>query len=84
MDNGTVNIPKWFWAVAIFFLLWNIMGVLSFLGHTFISSETIAELPEKEQALYGEHPLWTSIVFAIAVLTGFAGSIGLLLKKEMV
>ncbi len=82
MENEKINIPKWFWFVTIFFLLWNVMGVLSFLGHTFITEEALAELPENERALYGDYPLWTTIVFAIAVITGLLGSIGLVMKKR--
>jgi hypothetical protein len=82
MENEKINIPKWFWFVTIFFLLWNIMGVLSFLGHTFITEEALAELPENERALYGDYPVWTTIVFAIAVLTGLMGAIGLVLRKR--
>ncbi len=82
MENAKIKIPKWFWVVAIFFLLWNIMGVLSFFGHTFISDEALAKLPEKERELYGDYPMWTTIVFAIAVIGGFLGSLGLILKKK--
>ncbi|WP_339666172.1 hypothetical protein [Maribacter arcticus] len=74
--------PKWFWVVAIFFLLWNIMGVLSFFAHTFISEEALAALPDNEKELYGDYPIWTTIVFAIAVFFGLFGSLGLLLKKR--
>ena len=82
MKNEKTKIPIWFWVVSIFFLLWNLMGVLSFFAHTFISDEALAELPANERALYGEYPLWTSIVFAIAVLTGFIGNVGLVLKRK--
>ena len=77
-----MKIPKWFWVVAIFFLLWNIMGVLSFFAHTFISEEALAALPDNEKELYGDYPIWTTIVFAIAVFFGLFGSLGLLLKKR--
>ncbi len=82
MENGKIRIPMWFWIVAVFFLLWNIMGVFSFFGHTFISEEALVKLPEKERELYGDYPIWTTIVFAIAVLFGFLGSLGLLFKKK--
>ncbi len=82
MGNVKMKIPKWFWPVAIFFLLWNIMGILSFFAHTFISEEALAVLPEKERELYGDYPIWTTIVFAIAVFFGFFGSLGLILKKK--
>lgn len=80
MEN--IKIPKWFWVVAIFFLLWNILGVLSFFTHTFISEEALALLPEKERELYGDYPIWTTVVFAIAVFFGLFGSLGLLLKRK--
>lgn len=71
-----------YWVLTIFCILWNIMGVLSFFGHTFITEEAIALLPENEQALYGEYPMWVTVIFAIAVFTGFLGSIGLAAKKK--
>jgi hypothetical protein len=80
MEN--IKIPKWFWVITIFFLLWNIMGLLSFFAHTFISEDALAALPQNERELYGDYPIWTTIVFAIAVFFGFFGSLGLLLKKK--
>tara|TARA_B110000046_G_C12737511_1_gene291108 strand:+ start:177 stop:608 length:432 start_codon:yes stop_codon:yes gene_type:complete len=78
----TIKIPVWFWILAVFFLLWNIMGVLSFFSHVFISDEMLTKLPEDQSALYGDYPLWTNVVFAIAVFGGLFGSLGLILKKK--
>ena len=58
------------------------MGVLSFFGHTFITEEALAKLPENESALYGEYSIWTTILFAIATFGGLIGSIGLILKRK--
>jgi hypothetical protein len=82
IKQSEVKNPRWFWVLAIFFLLWNLMGVLSFFGHTFITDEALAKLPEKERELYGDYPIWTIIIFATAVFFGFLGSIGLLIKKK--
>lgn len=82
MQNYTTNTPKWYWALSIFSLLWNFMGVLSFYTHTFISDKALAALPQNERELYGDYPIWTTIVFAIAVFFGLFGSIGLLVKKR--
>ena len=72
-----------FWIVALFFLLWNLVGVLSFFTHTFISDASLAALPENERALYTQYPLWTTIVFGAAVFYGFTSALGLLMKKKM-
>lgn len=77
------TIPKWFWLLALFLLLWNIMGVFSFFAHTFISEEALTLLPIEQQELYSNYPTWTTFVFAIAVFFGFIGSIALLLKKKL-
>ena len=82
MENKKTKISIWFWVVAVFFLLWNIMGVGSFFMHTFISNETLDALPIAEKELYKSYPLWTKIVFAIAVAGGLLGSLGLLFKKK--
>lgn len=82
MENTKTKVPVWFWVVAIILLLWNLMGVFSFFAHTFIPEEALAALPENERALYGEYPLWVTILFAIAVFTGLLGTIGLIAKKK--
>lgn len=82
MERVNKKLPTWFKVIAIIALLWNIMGVLSFFMHVFMPDEAIAALPEKEQALYGEYPLWTNIVFALATIAGLLGAIGLVMKKK--
>lgn len=84
MENTKMKTPIWYWVVTVFFLLWNFMGVISFYTFTFISDEALAALPDDERALYGDYPLWTTIIFAIAVFFGLLGSIGLILKRSWV
>jgi hypothetical protein len=83
MNTLQKKLPSWFWIIGIVSWLWNIMGIFSFVGHTFISEEALALLSEKEQSLYNSFPLWVTVVFAIAVLTGFVGSIMLLARQQM-
>ena len=83
MKTIKTTVPRWFWFITVISLLWNIIGVLSFIGHTFITTKSIQSLSVEEQALYSEYPLWTTIVFAIAVLTGLWGSITLLVRKQI-
>lgn len=82
MESYKIKVPVWFWILSVFFLLWNIMGVISFFAHTFVSEDYLAALPDNERALYGEFSLWTTIIFAVAVFGGFIGSFGLLLRRK--
>lgn len=82
MEKQIKKIPGWFWVVAILMLLWNLMGVMSFFQNILISDETLKSLPQNEQELYGNYPLWTKIAFGIAVFGGAIGCIGLLLKAK--
>jgi hypothetical protein len=84
MENQFAKLPKWYMILAVLFLLWNLMGVGSFVQHITISNspETLAALPANEAALYGKYPIWTHIAFAVSVFTGVLGCIGLLLKKK--
>jgi hypothetical protein len=82
MENQKTTIPNWFWAVAVFSLLWNLMGVASFFQQITMTDEALKSLPLAEQELYSSYPLWTFIAFAFAVFGGIIGSIGLLMKKK--
>lgn len=71
-----------FWIVSFIALFWNIMGVIAYLGQAFMTSEALALLPEAEQAYYASVPAWVTAAFAIAVFSGFLGSVALVLKKK--
>lgn len=52
MTTSTQKIPTWFWIISIVLLLWNLMGIGSFVFHSFImKGEALAALPENERAL---------------------------------
>ena len=76
------NIPKWFKTVAIIAIIWNLMGVMAFVLQTMMTSEMIALLPEAEQKLYENIPVWATVAFACAVWGGFFGSALLFAKKQ--
>lgn len=41
----------------------------------------MAQLPKGEQDIWNAMPAWLWVVYAVAVLSGFAGAIGLLMRK---
>ena len=79
---STVQPSKWFRAVVAFALVWNLMGIFNFYTQITLSEEAIAVLPLAEQELMNTTPLWSLIAFAIGVLGGSLGCIGLLKQKR--
>jgi len=72
-----------FWIIAVIALIWNGMGVMAYLTRAFITDEMIATLPKEQQAEFlVVLPSWVTAAFAIAVFSGFLGTICLLLKKK--
>lgn len=82
MNRNKTKLPVWFWLITIIMLLWNLMGVASFFAHTMMSEEALQILPEAERNLYGNYPLWTKIIFALATFGGVLGCIALLMRKK--
>lgn len=81
--NTQGSIPKWFTIAATLALVWNLMGVLAFVGQVTMTDEMMAQLPQAEQTLYRTIPLWATIAFACAVFAGALGSLALLMKKVL-
>ena len=74
--------PKWYLPVAIFALLWNLMGCTAYLADVMLSPADIAAMDATQQALYNSRPAWTVAATAIAVWFGAAGCLGLILSKR--
>ena len=86
--NDTINdttspAPKWFVILAVVMVIWNLLGVMAFVMQMMMTAEQIAALPDKEQMLYQNIPLWVNVAFACAVFGGALGSITLALKKPL-
>lgn len=82
--NDHIKPTKAFWAISIIGLLWNLMGCGAwFMEYNYWSNpEARLSLPENMQGLYDGNPGWVYIIFAIAVITGALGCIGLLMRKS--
>ena len=74
--------PKKFWIISIVALIWNLFGVLAYLGDVTLSAEALTALPSAEQALYANTPTWATSAYAIAVFGGLLGCIGLPVRKK--
>jgi hypothetical protein len=81
MTTAAIKPPASFWIIAIIALLWNIIGIGSFVMNVMITPEMLEALPEAERELMLSTPVWLKFVYGVAVFSGLLGSILLLMKK---
>lgn len=71
-----------YWIVAVFALVWNLIGVAMWYLQVSMTPGQLAAMPEAQRQVYEGTPGWINIVFALAVLGGVLGALGLLMKKR--
>ncbi len=79
----STQFPKYFNLIAGLAIVWNLLGVMAFVGQIFMTPEMLAQMPIAEQELYNTTPIWVTVAFAIAVFTGTLGCLFLLMKKSV-
>ena len=75
-------VPVWYWLVAAVALLWNLLGCLFFAVEMFAQEAAIQSWSEPQKEWARSIPGWIYVVYGLAVTTGVAGSLGLLLRKS--
>ena len=75
--------PRWLLPASIISMLWNLMGVWSFVTNWQMSKTGYAGLPNVQRELWNDMPTWTWVAFAIAVGCGTVAAIALLLRKRL-
>lgn len=79
--SATKNPETKFWIIGIFALLWNAMGVWSYISQAYDMEYATKGLSKEQISLMDSMPVWYTALFAIAVFTGFFGSVALLMRK---
>lgn len=74
--------PTSYWLIAVFALLWNLLGVAMFCMQMAATPEQIAAMPAEQRQILEATPGWLQVAYAIAVFAGVLGGIGLLMKKR--
>ena len=82
-ENISVAIPKSFYVIAGIGLVWNLIGVVTYVMQVTMTPESIAALPAEQQAMYTDIPAWATSAYAIAVNAGVIGCVLLLLRKQL-
>ena len=80
MENTSL---RWLLPASIVSLLWNVMGVWSFVTNWQMSKTGYAGLPDVQRELWSGMPTWTWVAFTFAVGCGLAGAIALFMRKRM-
>lgn len=78
----SVKPPVWFWVVGAFALLWNLYGLFNFYLSTFNQVAILETLNQEQRELFESMPMWATVAFAIATITGTIASIGLVMRKK--
>lgn len=79
--TATQKPPRSFWIISILALIWNAIGIVTYLMSVTMSPETLAEMTEAQRALYTDIPVWATSAYAIAVFGGTIACVALLLRK---
>lgn len=71
-----------FWIIGAAALIWNLIGLVIYVGQVSMSPEALSKLTEAQQDLITSTPAWANAAWAIAVNAGVFGSLLLLLRKS--
>ena len=77
-----LDMKKSFYIICSITLIWNIVGVINYLGFVYMSNEAFKALPGDMQLYIETRPSWVTGAFALAVFSGTIGNIGLLIRKK--
>lgn len=72
-----------FWVISILAIIWNLIGVIVYLGQAYMTDDMKALMTEEQLAIIENSPIWATAAFAIAVWFGLLGSILLTLRKKL-
>ncbi len=74
--------PRSFYIIGIAALIWNLIGVMTYVMQVTMNDAAMAALPEDQQAFIQNSPIWVTAAFAIAVNAGAMGCILLLVRQS--
>ena len=85
MDDARRNeqVPGWYWLVAGLALLFEGIGCYAYLLEVMRTPADIASLPLDQRRLIEATPWWVTAAYAVAVWSGLAGAVLLLLRRRL-
>lgn len=84
MNEEVASKPeKIFYWISGIALLWNLVGIVAYVGQVTLTPDQLAAMPAEQRALYENIPVWATAAYAIAVNAGALGCLLLLLRKAL-
>lgn len=74
--------PKYYYGVVGVLTLWALIGCYTYLAQVTMTAADVAALPTAQRDMMAGLPTWVTAVYAIAVWSGLAGAICLLLRMK--
>ncbi len=74
--------PRSFYIIGIAALIWNLIGVMTYVMQVTMSDAAMAALPEGQQAFIQNSPVWVTAAYAIATNAGALGCVLLLVRQS--
>jgi hypothetical protein len=74
--------PTWYWVVSGLAVLWMLFGFMAWSMDLMTDEAALAKMSEAQRQLYAARPQWLFAVYGVAIFSGLAGTIGLLLRKS--
>jgi hypothetical protein len=74
--------PRSFYIIGIAALIWNLVGVMTYVMQVTMSDAAMAALPAEQQAFIQNSPVWVTAAYAIAVNAGALGCVLLLVRQS--
>ena len=78
----SVSPPRWYWIVSGIALLWMLFGVVALVMDLSMDEAALEGMSEAERQIYTGRPTWLLVAYAVAILSGLGGVIGLLIRKR--
>jgi hypothetical protein len=79
--SAAVRPPRWYWVASWLALLWMLSGAAAFVMDALTDEAALAQMTAAQRELYEARPQWLFAVYGLAIVSGLAGTVGLLLRK---
>lgn len=77
-----VRPPRWYWIVSWLAVAWMLVGVMAWVMDLMMDEAAFARMSEAQRELYRRRPAWLFADYAVAIFSGLAGAIGLVVRKS--